>query len=104
MSSRENHPEMYELLNSLNLHSSIPDTFDGSDHPRRDRRKTPLDYYDLMQKSCARMSKSQLLQQMEEWPNHSELQALPRDELAKQYSIRWAVNLMNHVAKHDSRV
>ena len=99
VNARENHPEIHELLRSLNMHSSIPDSFDGSNSPRGEPKKTPLDYYDFVQASCAGWSKAQLLQFMQEWPNIAELQSLPRDELAKQYSIRWAGNFMAHHAK-----
>jgi hypothetical protein len=103
VNARENHPEIHELLRSLNLHSSIPDTFDGSDSPRGERKKAPLDIYDFIQESCAGWSKAQLLKAMWEWPNTADLQALSRDELAKQYSIRWAGNFMVHLAKNTEQ-
>lgn len=100
VNARENHPEIHELLQSLNLHSCIPSTFDGSDGPRPERTKTPLEFYDFIQQSCAGWPKAKLLQAMQDWLSISELQTLSRDELAKQYSIRWAGNFMAHLSRN----
>lgn len=97
VNARDAHPEVHELLRSLRDHSHFPNTFDGQESTSDSGLKSPLDYYDFMHDSYKTSSREQLLEFMKGWSDLPELEKLSQPELTKQYSIRWALNLLNHV-------
>lgn len=99
--ARDMHPEVHDLLRSLQEHSHFPTSFDGLDRHTDRGLKTPLDFYDFMHGTYKDTPREQLLQFMQEWPDLEGLQTLSQPELAKRYAIRWALNMLNEVRSHQ---
>lgn len=90
LKAREAHPEVFRLVNSMQRHDHVPNTFDASERHRDPGPRTLLDCFDFYFDAYKDTPRAQLLAWMEEWPEQAKLRELDQPQLVRRYVCAFA--------------
>jgi len=90
LASRDAHPEIFQLVGSMQRHNHVPNTFDASDTRSDAGLRTALDCFDFYWETYRHTPRHQLLEWMVGWPDCVDLSALDQPDLARRFAIHFA--------------